>query len=253
MKKNNKTIESLSFDSSASDDIGSTGRSIVKRRRAARPPPRLEWPVAPISTGASRMITNSNLKNNKLRNRQESRCFDVRDPQYQQDKKRNKKTNSGTSDNGYLMWVDKYAPTLSSDLCMAPKKIKEVKEWMMLSSSEDYYYNTTNKLLILTGGPGVGKSATVRVLAKELGFTILEWEDTSSSYTANINFLQQHNVPQSQLDSFQEFLSSSGCGFQTLSIVEHNTINPFAPNTNDDNNNRALLLIEEVKFIDLSL
>jgi hypothetical protein len=251
MKTNNKTIEPLvSLDSSASDDIGSTGRDIVKRRRAAGPPPRLEWPVPPISTcatatsSAPSTVTNSS-RNNKPRNKQETWFSDVRYPQHQQETRRNKKRNTGNSANSFLMWVDKYAPKLSSDLCVAPKKIREVKEWMMLSSSEDYYYNTANKLLILTGGPGQGKTATVRVLAKELGFTILEWEDTSSSYTRNVNFLQQHYVPQSQLDSFQEFLSSSGCGFQTLSIVEHNSINS---NINADNNNRALLLIEEVNF-----
>lgn len=46
-----------------------------------------------------------------------------------------------------------------------------------LRTCVDVYYKSTQspKILLLTGPVGVGKSATVRVLARELGYDITEW------------------------------------------------------------------------------
>jgi hypothetical protein len=270
-KKNSKIINLLSFESSASES-NEERRTVAKRRRAVGPPPRLEWPVAPISsTTRETPFTNNvdatgnrntSISNHKGITRQEICRFSAQYPQKQQQgKRRNQKTDCPRSSSeerskNQLMWVDKYAPTHSSDLCVAPKKVKEVKEWMSLALSNEFYSfgSTSSKLLILTGSPGIGKSAMVRVLAKELGFTLLEWEDANNtSYTTttteNGAFFPLSPQQQSQLNSFKEFLFSSGGGFQTLSIVEKNIVNSVSANEQNICNHRPLLLIEEVMRI----
>ena len=88
------------------------------------------------------------------------------------------------------------------------------------------------KLMILIGNPGVGKSAMVRTLAREMNIQILSWNDDNNN---NNNMLQRGDgfgsgsgyyddtlqLPyQSQLNSFDEFLSMSGVlGMHSLDIV----------------------------------
>ena len=188
----------------------------MKRRRGV-PPPRLEWPAPSIFSYSSSSKTSSTATTDVVPSKKAKRSINHADL---------KQTNELSSN---LMWIDKHVPLSSSNLCVAPKKIQEVKEWM--SSNDD----NNPKLLILTGGSGVGKTTMIRLLAKELGFTLLEWEAESSASS----FLpHRHHV--SQLDSFHDFLSSGGRGFQTLSIVTDK-------HTSSDNNNRAMLLIEEVR------
>ena len=72
------------------------------------------------------------------------------------------------------MWIDKYKPTHSKSLCVAPKKVKEVNEWLQQQQKKfdestsvaeartgmnSTYYsqkglNPDAKLLILVGKPG---------------------------------------------------------------------------------------------------
>jgi stage III sporulation protein SpoIIIAA len=42
------------------------------------------------------------------------------------------------------------------------------------------------KLMILIGNPGVGKSAMVRTLAREMNIQILAWNDAHVEYNTNI-------------------------------------------------------------------
>ena len=140
-------------------------------------------------------------------------------------------TNRGNRDN--QLWVDKYRPTNIKDLCVAPKKISEVREWVEHfnnngSSSNDNNHsysqyhgsnninNNSSKLLILVGSGGIGKSTLIHVLAKELHWKVSQWNElhnvkisspTSSAASSSI-FIS----PESQLSSFEEFLSSSALG-----------------------------------------
>lgn len=61
-------------------------------------------------------------------------------------------------------WIDKYTPTRSEDICINPRKLKEVKETLsnMISGIDP------TKLLILTGPSGSSKSTTIKVLANEI-------------------------------------------------------------------------------------
>lgn len=77
----------------------------------------------------------------------------------------------------------------------------------------------TQRILALTGPAGSGKTTTVKVLARELGFELIEWKNSMvSQYGGALSSLGpqfayfNHNTPLDadavpQLDKFQEFLT----------------------------------------------
>uniref|UniRef100_A0A2D4NFN4 AAA+ ATPase domain-containing protein n=1 Tax=Micrurus spixii TaxID=129469 RepID=A0A2D4NFN4_9SAUR len=111
-------------------------------------------------------------------------------------------------------WVDKYKPKTQSDLVIHKKKIEEVERWL-----KDHIFQNQPRqggsILVLTGPPGCGKSATVEILAKDLGIQIQEWinpvsldfkkyEDFQVAFNHESDF--QILPYQSQATIFQEFL-----------------------------------------------
>ena len=102
------------------------------------------------------------------------------------------------------MWVDQYAPTSRQELCLAPKKVSEVATWLEQEQTHE-------KLLILVGRPGIGKSTMMRVLAAELQMQVLEWSDSYSAYSHQLESL-------TPLNSFAQFLQQSGVGFTSLEL-----------------------------------
>jgi cell cycle checkpoint protein len=109
------------------------------------------------------------------------------------------------------MWVDKYAPTNAAQLCMAPKKVKEIRSWMQNPGA--------SRLLVCVGSPGIGKSTMVRILASELGWTLHEWSDSiAAQYHGGGGTLLTTVDRSSSLESFQEFLQGAGAGFVPLQL-----------------------------------
>lgn len=82
-------------------------------------------------------------------------------------------------------WAHDFSPTTSTDLAVHPKKVSEVREWLEAQQRASCRFPPKHqqqlllppppRLLIVSGPPGCGKSTTVRVLASELGFDVLEW------------------------------------------------------------------------------
>jgi cell cycle checkpoint protein len=134
------------------------------------------------------------------------------------------------------MWVEKYSPKSSADLCVAPRKVQEIKAWIEQASNQNSY--AMKKLLVLVGSPGVGKSTCIRVLAQELGHSVTSWNEAFSprEYPANTMFGVEQS---SALDSFQEFLQQSGCGFSSLNISSHKDNDVYLYS-------RSLILLEEL-------
>jgi cell cycle checkpoint protein len=159
------------------------------------------------------------------------------------------------------MWVDQHAPTKSAELCVAPKKVKEVRAWL----EDALQLHSNKKLLILVGSPGIGKSTMIKVLAKELGLVICSWNESVAPRDNNAgagaggsNILLSIDQT-SPLDSFQEFLQQTGAGFSslTLSSSDHPKQRQFAfakststrtsnnSANNNNNNNKSLILLED--------
>ncbi len=161
-----------------------------------------------------------------------------------------------TSEDNQL-WVDKYRPTNIKDLCVAPKKISEVREWLEKFNSNNnnnhinsqYHgsdHKNSSKLLILVGSGGIGKSTLIHVLAKELHWKISKWNELHnvkiSSPLSSSNFIS----PESQLSSFEEFLSSSALGCNITLVNDGDNNNNDSDGYAKCNYGRSLVLIDEI-------
>ncbi|XWS45568.1 hypothetical protein CRYUN_Cryun15aG0147800 [Craigia yunnanensis] len=126
------------------------------------------------------------------------------------------------------LWVDKHKPRSMEDLAVHKKKVEEVKSWFeeRLRSPKG---EIGSSVLIITGQAGVGKSATVHVIASQIGAQLCEWntptptiwQEHIHSSSAGINYT-------SKLDEFENFvervrkyglISSSFNGNSKSSIV----------------------------------
>ncbi|ORZ09831.1 Rad17 cell cycle checkpoint protein-domain-containing protein [Absidia repens] len=106
--------------------------------------------------------------------------------------------------NPSLPWDEKYTPTTESELAVRVQKLDEIKYYInssAISQSQGQY-----KILVLTGPTGVGKSTAIRVVARSMGYDLIEWKNQ-----------QQHN-PQSghfdpdyepTMEKFSRFLHRS--------------------------------------------
>ncbi|XP_007486334.2 cell cycle checkpoint protein RAD17 isoform X1 [Monodelphis domestica] len=110
-------------------------------------------------------------------------------------------------------WVDKYKPETQNELAVHKKKIEELETWLKAHVFE-WQPKQGGPILIITGPPGCGKTATLQILVKELGIEVQEWinpvflnsrkHDMKDGLNLESSF---HMVPsQSQMTIFQEFL-----------------------------------------------
>mmetsp|Transcript_53218 Transcript_53218/g.121287 ORF Transcript_53218/g.121287 Transcript_53218/m.121287 type:complete len:599 (-) Transcript_53218:146-1942(-) len=78
------------------------------------------------------------------------------------------------------IWSEKHAPSTSEQLscCLHKKTLDRCRSWLQEATEARAVHTPPKRLLVISGRPGVGKSATIRVLAKELGLTLSEWNDT---------------------------------------------------------------------------
>lgn len=70
-------------------------------------------------------------------------------------------------------WMECFAPSSSDDLAVHPKKLEEVRNWFR--HCEAMRKKFPAQICLLTGPAGSGKTATIRVLARELGYELQEW------------------------------------------------------------------------------
>jgi cell cycle checkpoint protein len=132
-------------------------------------------------------------------------------------------------------WPEIYEPKSVEELALNKTKVREVRAIL-----EDMLDGTSRKrILVLTGPAGAGKTATINVLAKEMGVEILEWRNPSSSpggeddgeggaFAAGLSGL------------FEEFLGRAGT-FGSLELASTTGKMPTSSQTND----RKVIVIED--------
>ncbi|XP_078531423.1 cell cycle checkpoint protein RAD17 [Lissotriton helveticus] len=136
-------------------------------------------------------------------------------------------------------WIDKYKPESQAELAVHKKKIEEVERWLKGHIAEK---KQGGSVLLLTGPPGCGKTATMSVLTKDLGIQVQEWtnpftteykkDEYNEVYERGSNF--QPFTSQSQTSLFQEFL---------LRANKYNKLQMLGQATGTD---KRLILVEDM-------
>ncbi|KAI9465709.1 Rad17-domain-containing protein [Lactarius psammicola] len=105
------------------------------------------------------------------------------------------------------LWADKYEPRSLGDLAVHKRKVDDVRRWLVEAFSEQGR-SERRRLLILTGPAGSGKTATLRVLAQEMNFEIIEHKTHVNTVQAS-TFTREPSTSDTP-DAFATFLARAG-------------------------------------------
>ena len=169
--------------------------------------------------------------------------------------------------NGVSMWSTKHEPKNADDLVIHPKKVEEVKAWLrdaFKSSVENPNLCQENKgnIILLTGPPGCGKTATIKALSHDLKFSIQEWTNPTSSVEYKRTnddyviferdtqeFLPKEDTIQyeSQIKGFSRFMTRAN-RYGILPGLDHEKSISFSIGNSNTNKvlKRKIVLIEEL-------
>ncbi|CAA7056990.1 unnamed protein product [Microthlaspi erraticum] len=108
------------------------------------------------------------------------------------------------------LWVDKYRPRTLEELAVHKKKVEEVKLWFEESLNSSKQDGFRNNVLLVTGQAGVGKSATIHLVASILGVTVYEWNaPIPTVWQEHLHNSSSGLKYTSKLDEFENFVESS--------------------------------------------
>ncbi|KAJ7856757.1 Rad17 cell cycle checkpoint protein-domain-containing protein [Mycena olivaceomarginata] len=86
------------------------------------------------------------------------------------------------------LWVDIYEPTTEAELAVHVKKVQDVRRWLdeALVGGPSGKLRKYRRILALTGPAGTAKTATMRVLAREMDCELLEWRNAMGEASSSI-------------------------------------------------------------------
>ncbi|KAJ9213337.1 hypothetical protein DTO166G4_5144 [Paecilomyces variotii] len=125
-------------------------------------------------------------------------------------------------------WAERYAPADIDELAVHKRKVTDVRNWL----TGVFSGSNRRRLLVLRGPAGSGKTTTISLLSKAVGYDIVEWRNPlGSEYTA-------HDYT-SMGAQFEEFLGRSD-KFGSLDLDTTGM-----PVQHDSPSGRRIILIEE--------
>ncbi|KAI8093449.1 Rad17 cell cycle checkpoint protein-domain-containing protein [Halteromyces radiatus] len=126
------------------------------------------------------------------------------------------------------LWTEKYTPLTEDELAVRTQKLTKIKNFIdasAISKRKGPY-----KILALTGPAGVGKSTSIRILAKSIGYDIIEWR----------NYEQQKYDPDGYFDPDYEPTMKRFSEFLRLSIQTGSL------NTDHQQQRRKIILLDDL-------
>ena len=69
-------------------------------------------------------------------------------------------------------WTEQFAPLDLTELAVHKRKVTDMRQWL-----DSAFSGRRHKVLVLKGAAGTGKTATVRLLAKDLSLGVSEWRN----------------------------------------------------------------------------
>ncbi|KAF7377832.1 Rad17-domain-containing protein [Mycena sanguinolenta] len=127
------------------------------------------------------------------------------------------------------LWVDIYEPTTEAELAVHVKKVQDVRRWFdeALVGGPAGKLRKYRRILALTGPAGTAKTATIRVLARELDCELLEWRNAMVESTSNLFDDGEHQVynsdQESLLSKFEAFLTRASTCQPIFTDTERDT------------------------------
>ncbi|EKM77716.1 hypothetical protein AGABI1DRAFT_129999 [Agaricus bisporus var. burnettii JB137-S8] len=107
------------------------------------------------------------------------------------------------------LWVDVYEPKTEAELAVHVRKVEDVRRWFLeaFDGGPSGKLRRYRRILALTGPSGSGKTAAVRLLAREMGFEVLEWksatgEASSSTWDSSFDFNGDYESAFSKFETF---------------------------------------------------
>ncbi|XP_036360596.1 cell cycle checkpoint protein RAD17-like isoform X1 [Octopus sinensis] len=197
MKKN--TIQCTLFESFSSLQDGMMDSCAAKKKS-------MQWVSSAFDSGSEQNET-QNISNSKALKRSLSCAFSnkskCKPPSYSNCKASGIRQKENSFEE---LWVDKHFPSSMEELAVHKRKVQELETWMK---------NTLNSkkpapVLLLTGPSGVGKTTTLKVLAKMFKYDVQEWTNpltsTFETFSDTWNAQVDGSHYESQVSLFKEFL-----------------------------------------------
>ncbi|XP_049310159.1 cell cycle checkpoint protein RAD17 isoform X2 [Bactrocera dorsalis] len=104
-------------------------------------------------------------------------------------------------------WIDKFEPKTCEEVAVHPKKLAELKDWLLHCAAVHKQHPA--QICLLTGPSGSGKTAAVRALARAQNYELQEWINPVDRDMINTLGDQTSNYTGSQIDFFKSFLFRS--------------------------------------------
>ncbi|KAJ3527217.1 hypothetical protein NMY22_g9870 [Coprinellus aureogranulatus] len=150
------------------------------------------------------------------------------------------------------MWVDIYEPQTEAELAVHVRKVEDVRRWLQeaFEGGPSGKLKKYRRILALTGPAGTGKTSTIKVLSKELGFEIVEWRNSIGEVTPS------RNTPGSSSGSYfspsQDFdddSESQFTKFETFFNRATSCRNLFSTAPSASNRRKQIILLEDLPNI----
>jgi len=130
-------------------------------------------------------------------------------------------------------WTEKYGPINLDELAVHKKKVVDVRGWL----DEVFAGRERKRLLLLKGPAGSGKTTTMSLLSKELGFEVHEWKNPTTAVYSSEGFV-------SIAAQFEDFIGRTG-KFGSLDFGEPKRNPQVVTDSKSQNREKQIILVEE--------